>query len=122
MKIKRVYIAGQITPTNGDHPAINYLENIRIGIRASVEVIFAGFRPFSPFIDFSFFLALRDGEKITYEDVLSICAAWLEVSDAILVLPDYEKSVGTIREIELAKKLGIPIFYNLENLKKAAQE
>lgn len=39
----------------------------------------------------------------------------LKRCDAMLVVPGYEKSVGTLGEIEQAKKMEIPIFLTLES-------
>ena len=41
---------------------------------------------------------------------------WLEVSDIIFLVPGWEDSKGTLKEIEIAKKLGIKIATNLEEL------
>jgi len=34
---------------------------------------------------------------------------WLEVSDIMFLVPGWEKSKGTLKEIEIANKLGIKI-------------
>jgi len=39
--------------------------------------------------------------------------SWLEVSDCMLVLNGYESSRGTLKEIEFAKELGIPVYYDI---------
>ena len=36
--------------------------------------------------------------------------AWLEVSDAVVLVPGWEQSNGTKKEIEVAEKLGIPVY------------
>lgn len=112
--MKRVYIAGAYSADN----IIGVLDNIRKGIRAGTEVLLAGYAPFTPWLDYHYNLALRDGEKLTVKDFYNYSLAWLEVSDAVLVLPDSDNSKGTRVEIEAAKKLNIPIFYDLESLKK----
>ena len=45
--------------------------------------------------------------------------AWVEVSDAIFVMRDSEKSGGVQREIARAQELGIPVCYTFEELRKA---
>lgn len=112
--MKRVYLAGSYSADN----VISILDNIRKGIRAGTEVLLAGYAPFTPWLDYHYNLSLRDGEKLTVEDFYRYSLSWLEVSEAVLVLPDSENSNGTRQEIEAAKKLGIPIFYSLEELKK----
>lgn len=36
--------------------------------------------------------------------------------DAVLVLPDYRRSSGTIAEIAEAERLGIPVYYSVESV------
>lgn len=111
--MKKIYIAGPMS----DGSCINFLANIRKGIRVSVELLLLGYAPFSPFIDFQFFLALRNNEQITGEHIKEYSMEWLEVCDAVLVLYDFKNSVGTIAEIAKAMKLEIPIYYSLEELR-----
>ena len=43
--------------------------------------------------------------------------AFLEKSDAVIIqTDDYKSSKGTLGEIERAKELGIPVFYDLTSL------
>ena len=116
-KIKRVYVAGTMSPTRKDeHPVVQFLDNIRKGQRASVEVLFAGFTPFSPFLDFQYWFQLRNNEKITEKMIKALSMDWLEVSDAVLVTHPYRASSGTLAEIARARELGIPVFYSLDDL------
>ena len=109
---KRIYVAGGMS----DPDCLEFLANLRRGIRVSAELLLMGFAPYSPFIDFQFFLTLRNNEKITGEMIKAYAMAWLEVSEAVLVLPDYESSKGTITEIKRAEELGIPVYYSIEEL------
>jgi len=111
---KRVYVAGSMS----DPSVIKFLENLRIGIRVSAELVLKGYHPFSPFIDFQFFLALRNDEKITDRMIKEYSLAWLEVSDCILVLPNHHQSKGTLAEIARAEELNIPVYYSMEELEK----
>jgi len=115
-KIRRVYIAGAITPYPLEHPVLGFLGNIKRGQRMAVTTILAGFFPFCPFLDYQLFLQLREGENITEKMIKDLSMAWLDVSDAMLVLPKYRKSGGTNLEIARAKELNIPIFYSLEDI------
>ena len=110
--MKRIYVAGSYSADN----VITVLENMRIGMRASVEVFLAGFAPFCPWLDYHFQLMLREGEVLTVNDYYEYSLAWLEVSDAILVLPNSENSKGVQAEIRRAEELKIPIFYSLQDL------
>lgn len=117
MSIKRVYVAGTISPTRQDeHPVMQFLDNIRRGQRASLDVLFAGFTPFSPFLDFQYWFHVRNSEKITEKMIKALSMDWLEVSDAILVTHPYRASKGTLAEIERARELKIPVFYSLDDL------
>ena len=108
MTRKRVYIAGSIS----SHNLLTSLENIRKGIKLSVEVLKANFAPFSPFIDFQFSLV----EPITIDEYYGYSMAWLEVSDAVLLVEGWENSKGTKAEIQRAMELNIPVFSSLTTL------
>ena len=83
-----------------------------------VRVLLKGFAPFVPWNDHQFLLMVREdlGEKLTLADMYRYSMAWLEASEAVLVLPHYQRSKGTLAEIKRAIKLGIPVYYSLEDL------
>ena len=124
MKIKRVYVAGLLTPRGvwSVSPAIDYLINVKNMIRAGLEVFFAGFVPFIPALDFQIFLALKDGERITEPMIKRYSKDWLEVCEAVLLTPGWRKSTGTLAEIEFAKERNIPIFESIEELIEASKK
>ena len=111
----RVYVAGAISSSN----PIQFLDNIRKGARLSAQALLAGYAVFSPFIDFQLFLALNGEEKIDIETIQNQSLAWLKVSDAVLVVPGWENSKGTEKELAIARGLGIPIYFTLEGLKSS---
>lgn len=115
-KITKIYIAGAITPYKSEHPVFGFLGNIKRGVRASLEVLLAGLVPFCPFLDYQYWFFLRGSENITEKMIKDLSIAWLEVSDAVLVLPKWRKSGGTKAEITRAKELDIPVFYQLEDI------
>lgn len=123
-KIKRVYCAGPLTPKGiwSVNLAIDYLANINHLIRAGIEVFKAGFVPFIPALDFAIFICLREGEVITEPMIKRYSKDWLEVCDAVLLTKGWRQSTGTLAEIEFAKERSIPIFENIEELKKASEE
>ena len=106
--MKKIYIAGAIQGKD----LLESLNNIRKGIKLSVEVLKANFAPFSPFIDFQYSFI----EPITIDEYYAYSMAWLEVSDALLLVPGYENSKGTQAEIKRAQELGIPVFTSLSAL------
>jgi len=111
--LKRVYVAGAIS-----HPDyLNVLANQSKGIEMTNILIRMGYAVFCPFIDFQLFLHIRKGEHpITLQMIQDHSLAWLVASDALLVLSGYENSKGTLREIEVAKDYGIPIYYSIDEL------
>jgi len=102
----RVYVAGKYSADN----VVDVLRNIGKGEKAASELFWAGFYPFCPWHDASY---IKDNPDNDF-DVSSFkrhSMAWLEVSDCIFVLDGYEESKGTLAEIERAKELNIPIYY-----------
>lgn len=109
--IKRVYIAGAYSANN----VIIILDNIRNGMRAGTELLLKGYSPFVPWFDFHFQLMLREDEILSVENYYKYSVDWLEVSDAVYILPNSENSKGTQKEIERAIELNIPIFYSIKD-------
>ena len=112
--MKRVYVAGPYSADN----IIDVFENMRKGMRAGLEVFLAGYAPWVPWHDFHHQLVLRDDESIPVQYYYEMSMAWLEVSDAVLVLPGWEGSRGTRAEIKRAEELKIPIFFTFQALKE----
>lgn len=109
--MKRIYVAGSYGADN----VITVLNNIHRGTKTSVELLKMGLIPFCPWLDHQF--QFYD-TTLTVEDYYRYSIAWLEVSDAVLVLPDWKNSQGTQKELARAKELGIPIFFSKEDLIK----
>lgn len=112
--MRRVYVAGAYSADN----VITVLNNMREGMRLSTEVLLAGFAPFSPWLDYHFNLMLRPGESLSVHDYYEYSLAWLEASEAMILVPGWENSKGTQNEIKRAHELGIPVFDNLDELKR----
>jgi hypothetical protein len=110
--MKRVYVAGAYSADN----ILDIFDNMRRGIRWSVEVLLAGHAPFCPWLDFQYTLSLREGETLSLQDFYSYSLAWLRVSDVVFVTPGWEASTGTANEILTADELGIPVIFRLEDL------
>lgn len=51
--------------------------------------------------------SLPDG--LEQSEYMLICMSMLQVADAILLLPDWEKSLGAVAELALANKLGLQV-------------
>lgn len=107
----RVYVAG---PYSGH--TLNYLDNIRKGQRLCTELLLKGYDPFCPWFDFHFQLNLREGETLTVADYHRCSIAWMRVAEAVLVRELRPSSKGTKAEIKEAERLGIPVFFSVEDL------
>ena len=111
-KIPRVYVAGAYSADN----VMGVLNNMRRGMELATKVLLAGFAPFCPWYDYHYIILLREGENLTVQDMYTYSINWLSVSDAVLLVPGWEKSVGTKMEIEVAVSLGIPVFEDLHDM------
>ena len=108
----KVYIAGAMR----DHSPIVFLNNLQKGIRAGAELVMAGYAPFCPMLDSQYFLQLREPEEITAKMIMDVSMEWLMQCSAVLVLPGWENSEGTIREINRARIVSIPVFFSFIDL------
>jgi len=114
--MKRIYVAGNYSTNDNGGTAniIEAMQNIRAGQKASMAVWKAGFIPFCPWLDYQF--CLVDDEPPTIKMFQEYSMAWLEVSDAVLVISGAGNGGGVDAEIERARDLNIPIFYNIRDL------
>ena len=118
--MKRIYIAGSLSP-KGARPdcsngAIEYLFNVRDMIHAAVLLIRKGWAPFCPALDILYFLYLPPGEQIEERTIMDVSLAWLQASDAILMLPRWMLSAGSCAEHEEAQARGISIYYHIDEV------
>lgn len=110
----RVYIAGPYTAKTKEERD----QNVRLAEEVGKRVASAGYIPFIPHkMTHGWDEDPRFGEgEEARKFFMNICLAWLGLCDAILVLPGYENSRGTLEEINYAKAHGIKILYSLELL------
>jgi len=65
-----------------------------------------GFSPFNPG-----WMLFQESTKFSYEEIMQIDLAALEVCDCILLLAGYEGSRGAQIELNRAKELGLSVIY-----------
>ena len=109
--LKRIYVAGKYSANN----VLDVLKNIGRGEKACAQLFSMGYAPFCPWHDKSYVTDMPDSD-FTVDQFYRYSLAWLEVSDAVLLLPGWEQSKGTVAEIERADQLGIPVFKSIEEL------
>lgn len=106
----RVYVAG---PYSSSVSQVGILENIYEGVKHCRMLLDLGFAPFCPWLDCLYVIGHG---PMAVESLQESGIAWLKASQAMLLLPGWEKSKGTLREKELAELWGIPIFYSVDSL------
>ena len=109
--MKRIYVAGPYSANN----VLDVLKNIGRGEKVCAELFRLGFAPFCPWHDKSYVIDLPY-DQFTIQQFYKYSIAWLEVSDAVLILPNSENSEGTQAEIRRAMELNIPVFYSIGDL------
>lgn len=115
-EIRRIYVAGAITPHHKKDPSIEHLQNIQRGIKAGKSLIRLGFSPYNPFLDFMYWF-VDDGDFfLTITTIRKMDLVQLEAQDAVLLLPGWKKSKGARGEVEHAKKHNIPLFESVDAL------
>jgi hypothetical protein len=109
--MRRIYVAGPYSADN----VMDVLRNIGRGQQMCSDLFIMGFAPFCPWHDRTYVI---DNPQVdfTVDQFYQYGLCWLEVCDAVYVIPDSENSKGVAMEIEHAQKLGIPVFYSLIEL------
>ncbi|MFX0194515.1 MAG: DUF4406 domain-containing protein [Candidatus Hodarchaeota archaeon] len=104
--MKRIYVAGAYSADN----VLDVLKNIGKGQYVCGRLFHSGYAPFCPWHDRTYVIDFFNKE-FTVDMFYNFSMAWLEVSDAVLVLPDSKNSNGTKKEIERARELNIPVYF-----------
>lgn len=102
--MKRIFIAGPYTLND-------VAKNVKNSMDIANELINAGYAPFCPHL--THFLHINNWQP--YKKWLAIDLVFLEKCDAVLRIPG--KSKGADGEVRRAKKLKIPVFYSINELK-----
>lgn len=118
--MKIAHIAGPMTPRGNradtKNAAIEYLLNVRDLIAVAIKLIDKGYAPYCPGLDFQYFLHLRASEAISEDSIKNISMAFLDVSDIIFFLPEWEKSAGCQMEYQRATELGMPMYDEMDTV------
>lgn len=106
----RIYIAGPYTamrPSDVDR-------NIITARDAQAELFRMGHTPLCPHSMTARFE--RDYPDISYEVYINTDLEWLKLCDAILMLPGWKGSKGSIKEHQFAIDNGIEVYYSLKEV------
>jgi nucleoside 2-deoxyribosyltransferase len=91
-------------------------KNVYESMRITNELINNGFIPFNPL--YSHFQHINFHQP--YEKWLELDLEWLKVCDCVLRIPG--ESNGADKEVKVANKLSIPVFYSLEEVLNYREE
>ncbi len=106
----KVYISGPITaPTEDEIRA-----NVERADAAGRALAAAGYNPFIPHKQTQGWHATT---SFTREQYLALDFDWLQLCQAIYMLPGWEESLGALAEYEEALRLGIPVVRSIDELK-----
>lgn len=99
---RKIYIAGPMTGMEN--------KNIHAFNEMAVLLFNLGYEPVNP--------ARHDNPRITsWATYMKLGLIDMLQCEGVLVLPGWENSEGACMEVEIATKLGIPVFYDVEELK-----
>jgi len=113
-------IIGLINAQGKTANVIEVLNNMRNGLSVCNRLLSIGFYVFCPWLDFQF--GLTGSFAIAKEQYQANSMAWLEVSDAVLVISGAGLKSGVDSEIDRANELGIPVFYTVKGLITARED
>ena len=97
---RKVYIAGKMTGLSVDEifDRFNRVENILVS-------------KYNAVLNPSVMWHHKEPNRFSRDEYLNICFAMLDNCDTVVVLPDYEDSYGTAREIRFAYEHGMEVLY-----------
>jgi len=107
----RIYLAGPYTEyRNAQGTLLSVDYNIGVAEGYAAGLYRRGHTPFCPHTMTARFE--RNFPDIPRQVYLETDLEWLELCDAILLLPGWEESEGAKIELERAKELGLKIYYD----------
>lgn len=109
--LKSVYISGPIT----DDLVERVMANIMRARKVYWWLLKKGLAVYCPHT-MSERTGIRHERGVTHDGVMPNDLYWVTNCDIILMLPDYEDSMGCMAELRLAKKLKKKVYYSKEEL------
>jgi hypothetical protein len=86
-------------------------------IDASRKLIKLGFAPFCPAVDMLYYLGGPIDGSPSPDEIKAYSLAWLPACEALLLMPGWRDSSGTLAEIDASSTIGpLPIFTEIEKL------
>ena len=99
---KVIYLAGPYTASSPEE--IN--ANVTAAINVQGELMRHGYAVFSPHANYG-----HGPAGVTYQSVMDMCFAHLSTANLIVMMPGWERSSGSCREIGFAIARNIPVYY-----------
>ena len=104
----KIYVAGKL-----NDGAVDYIKHVHDMMEVAVKLREMGHAPFVPCLDV--LLGFMSG-KWDYEDYIGCNMPFVEVCDAILMMPSWKDSPGAIRENHEAFMKNVRIYYQIEDV------
>jgi len=116
MRPLRIYVAGPYTAPTREQVDVN----IARASEATAVLLRKGHYPFSPINMTAHFDELYpDIDKDTY---IKSDLKWLELCDAILLLPGWQESEGAKLEYKRAEEMGLTMYFHVYSIPEACEE
>lgn len=103
-----VYLSGPITAKNGR----SVEQNVATALPIYFNLLRAGIPAFCPHLSAAFPSAFEVDYRIWMDYDFAVIARCTH----LLTLPNYRESLGALEEINVADRLGIPVFYDIDGL------
>jgi hypothetical protein len=104
----RIYVAGPLNAL-----ACDYLKNVHQMMQCAEALRKKGYSVYVPALDLLMGLTFGNYE---YGDYFENSQPWLDASDAMFLCLGWEKSVGTLRELDRAAQRCIPHYCDIDKL------
>ena len=110
--MKLIYVAGAYTGKS--YSEID--DNIRKAEAVSIMLFKKGWNVFTPHKNTAHYEIYEEVAGLTYHTWIETTKDMLRRCDCIIMMRDWENSNGSVGELEIAKKMGIPIYYETNGI------